>query len=97
MYLIGFIGILLSVYLFRLLKKNRFNTVLSMYAQDKLMGNAIMVVVGIIVNGVINYYDGDLISNPGFVAIVYATITLLFKAIIMQRNIKIENQLLKVL
>lgn len=97
MYLIGFIGVLLSVYLFRLLKKNRFNTVLSMYAEDKLLGNAITIVVGIVVNGIINYYDGDLISNPGFVAIMYATITLLFKAIIMQRNIKIENQLLKVM
>lgn len=97
MYFIGVIGFALGIYLLQLFKRNRFNTVLSMYAEDKLLGNIISVVFGIIINGILNYYDGNLLSNPGFVAIVYSSITLLIKTILMRKNIKIENQLLKVI
>lgn len=97
MYLIGVVGCFLGVYLIKLFKKNRFNTVLSMYAEDKLIVNLSIVLIGIVVNILLNYFDGDFLSRPGFPAIVYATITLMIKTILMRRNIKIENQLLKVM
>lgn len=97
MYLIGVVGCFLGIYLIKLFKKNRFNTVLSMYAEDKLIVNLSIVLIGIVVNILLNYFDGDFLSRPGFPAIVYATITLMIKTILMRRNIKIENQLLKVM
>lgn len=97
MYLIGLVGCFLGIYLIKIFKKNRFNTVLSMYAEDKLIVNLSIVLVGIVVNSLLNYFDGDFLSRPGFPAIVYATITLMIKTILMRRNIKIENQLLKVM
>jgi len=97
MYVIGLVGCFLGIYLISLFKKNRFNTVLSMYAEDRLVVNFIMVFIGIVANAVINYFDGDFLSQPGFPAIIYATITLMIKTILMRKNIKIENQLLKVL
>jgi len=97
MYLIGVVGCFLGIYLIKIFKKNRFNTVLSMYAEDKLIVNLSIVLIGIVVNSLLNYFDGDFLSRPGFPAIVYATITLMIKTILMRRNIKIENQLLKVM
>ena len=97
MYLIGVVGCFLGIYLIKIFKKNRFNTVLSMYAEDKLIVNLSIVLIGIVVNILLNYFDGDFLSRPGFPAIVYATITLMIKTILMRRNIKIENQLLKVM
>lgn len=97
MYLIGVVGCFLGIYLIKIFKKNRFNTVLSMYAEDKLIINLSIVLIGIVVNILLNYFDGDFLSRPGFPAIVYATITLMIKTILMRRNIKIENQLLKVM
>ena len=97
MYLIGVVGCFLGIYLIKIFKKNRFNTVLSMYAEDKLIINLSIVLIGIVVNILLNYFDGDFLSRPGFPAIVYATITLMIKPILMRRNIKIENQLLKVM
>lgn len=97
MYLIGVVGCFLGIYLIKLFKKNRFNTVLSMYAEDKLIVNLSIVLIGIVVNILLNYFDGDFLSRPGFPAIVYATITLMIKTVLMRRNIKIENQLLKVM
>ncbi|WLD23497.1 hypothetical protein NU10_12405 [Flavobacterium dauae] len=68
-----------------------------MYAEDKLIVNLSIVLIGIVANILLNYFDGDFLSRPGFPAIVYATITLMIKTILMRKNIKIENQLLKVI
>jgi len=97
MYFIGLTGCFLGIYLIKIFKKNQFNTVLSMYAEDKLIVNLSIVLIGIVANILLNYFDGDFLSRPGFPAIVYATITLMIKTILMRKNIKIENQLLKVI
>ena len=44
-----------------------------------------------------NYSDGDLLSSPSLFFILHPTLVFAVRIIIMQKNIKIENQLLKMI
>lgn len=97
MYLVGFFGVVLGSYLLILSYKNQFNTVLSNYVKDKLKLYFGYLIVLLMVNLGANYMDGDLLSRPSFVFIVQLSLVFFMRTIIMRKNIKIENQLLKVI
>ena len=97
MYSIGCIGLVLGIYLLNLFRKNRFNTVLSIYAEDQIKIYVGVLVFALIVNLGINYSDGDLLSQPALFVIIHTTLVFVMRTIIMRKNIKIENQLLKVI
>lgn len=97
MYFIGFIGVVLSAYLLKLFKKNQFNTVLSIYAEDQLKIYVGIILIALLMNIGVNYSDGDLIARPALFVIVHTTLVLTMRTILMRKNIKIENQLLKVI
>lgn len=97
MYLVGFFGVVLGSYLLILSYKNQFNTVLSNYVKDKLKLYFGYLIVLLMVNLGVNYMDGDLLSRPSFVFIVQLSLVFFMRTIIMRKNIKIENQLLKVI
>lgn len=96
MYGIAFIGVLVGIYLIKLQRSNQFNTVLSMYAGMNLYYIVFLLILGIGVNFGLNIYDGDYASTPVLWVIVHCTIILIFRTILMRKNITIENQLLKV-
>jgi len=96
MYGIAFIGVLVGIYLIKLQRSNQFNTVLSMYAGMNLYYIVFLLVLGIGVNFGFNIYYGDYASTPALWVIVHCTIILIFRTILMRKNITIENQLLKV-
>ena len=97
MYFIGFIGVVLSVYLLKLFKKNQFNTVLSIYAEDQLKIYVGTILIALLMNIWVNYSDGDLTARLALFVIVHTTLVLTMRTILMRKNIKIENQLLKVI
>jgi len=97
MYSIGCIGLVLGFYLMNLFSKNRFNTVLSIYAEDQIKIYVGVLVFALFVNLSINYSDGDLLSQPALFIIVHTTFVFVMRTFIMRKNIKIENQLLKVM
>lgn len=97
MYFIGFIGLVLGGYLLNLFSKKRFNTVLSMYAEDQIKIYVGVLVFALIINLAVNYSDDDLLSQPALFVIVHTTLVFVMRTIIMRKNIKIENQLLKVI
>ena len=97
MYFIGFIGVVLSVYLLKLFKKNQFNTVLSIYAEDQLKIYVGILVLSLIINVSLNYSDGDLTAQPALFVIIHTTFVFVMRTFIMRKHIKIENQLLKVI
>lgn len=97
MYSIACIGLVLGTYLFNLLRKKQFNTVLSMYAKNKIKLYVGIFVFALILNIVANYSDGDLLSRPALFVIIHTTLVFAVRTIIMRKNIKIENQLLKVI
>ena len=91
-YGIVFIGLLVNIYLIKLYRQNKFNTVLSIYASDQIYIHLGVLILGI----VINIYEGDLISFPAQALFFQTTITVVLKTLLMRKNIKIENQLLKI-
>ena len=97
MYVVGFVGIILGGYLLNLFSKNKFNTVLSMYAEDQIKIYVGILVLALVVNIGINYSDGDVLSRPALFVIIHTTVVFVMRTIIMRKNIKIENQLLKVI
>lgn len=97
MYVVGFVGIILGGYLLNLFSKNKFNTVLSMYAEDQIKIYVGTLVLALVVNIGINYSDGDLLSRPALFVIIHTTLVFVMRTIIMRKNIKIENQLLKMI
>lgn len=97
MYVVGFVGIILGGYLLNLFNKNKFNTVLSMYAEDQIKIYEGILVLALVVNIGINYSDGDVLSRPALFVIIHTTVVFVMRTIIMRKNIKIENQLLKVI
>lgn len=97
MYIFGGIGLVLGIYLLNLLRKNRFNTVLSMYAKNKIKLYVGLFAFSLIANLVLNYSDGDLLSRPALFIITHITLVFTTRTILMRKNIKIENQLLKVI
>ena len=97
MYVVGLVGIILGGYLLNLFSKNKFNTVLSMYAEDQIKIYEGILVLALVVNIGINYSDGDVLSRPALFVIIHTTVVFLMRTIIMRKNIKIENQLLKVI
>src|SRR5690554_551466 len=96
MYSIAFIGVLVGIYLIKLQRSNQFNIVLSMYAGMNLYYIVFLLILGIGVNFGLNIYDGDYASTPALWVTVHCTIILIFRTILMRKNITIENQLLKV-
>ena len=97
MYIFGGIGLVLGFYLMKLFSKNRFNTVLSMYAEDQIKIYVGVLILALIINLGVNYSDGDLLSQPALFVIVHTTLVFVMRTILMRKNIKIENQLLKVM
>jgi hypothetical protein len=97
MYIVGFVGLFLGGYLMKLFSKNKFNTVLSIYAEDQIKIYVGILVLALLVNMGLNYSDGDVISRPALFVIIHTTLVFVMRTIIMRKNIKIENQLLKVI
>lgn len=97
MYVVGFIGLVLGGYLMKLFIKNKFNTVLSIYAEDQIKIYVGILLLGLFVNIGLNYSDGDVLSRPALFVIIHTTLVFVMRTIIMRKNIKIENQLLKVI
>lgn len=97
MYFVACIGLVLGVYLLNLLKKIQFNTVLNMYSKNKIKLYVGLFLFALILNIVANYSDGDLLSRPALFVVIHTTLVFAVRTIIMRKNIKIENQLLKVI
>ncbi len=97
MYSIACIGPVLGIYLLNLFRKNQFNTVLSKYAKNKIKFYVGLFLFAIILNIYANYSDGDLLSRPALFVVIHTTLVFAVRTIIMRKNIKIENQLLKVI
>ena len=95
MYFIACVGLGLGSYLLILLRKNQFNTVLSKYAKNKVLLYVALFLFALILNIEANYSDGDLLSRPALFVIIHTTLVFAVRIIIMRKNIKIENQLLK--
>lgn len=95
MYFIACVGLFLGSYLLILHRKNQFNTVLSMYAKNKILLYVALFLFALILNLEANYSDGDLLSRPALFVVVHTTLVFAVRIIIMHKNIKIENQLLK--
>lgn len=96
MYIVGFVGLVLGGYLKKLFSKNKFNTVLSIYAEDQIKIYVGTLVISLLGNMGLNYNDGDVLSRPALFVIIHTTLVFVMRTIIMRKNIKIENQLLKV-
>ncbi len=97
MYFIACIGLVLGSYLLILFRKNQFNTVLSRYAKNKINLYVGLFLFALILNIYANYSDGDLLSRPALFVVVHTTLVFAVRTILMRKNIKIENQLLKVI
>ena len=97
MYFMACIALILGTYLLNLLRKNQFNTVLSMYAKNKIKLYVGLFLFALILNIGTNYSDGDLLSRPALFVVIHTTLVFTVRTIIMRKNIKIENQLLKVI
>lgn len=97
MYFMACIGLVLGAYLLNLLRKNQFNTVLSMYSKNKIKLYVGLFLFALILNIGTNYSDGDLLSRPALFVVIHTTLVFAVRTIIMRKNIKIENQLLKVI
>ena len=97
MYFMACIALILGTYLLNLLRKNQFNTVLSMYAKNKIKFYVGLFLFALILNIGINYSDSDLLSRPALFVVIHTTLVFAVRTIIMRKNIKIENQLLKVI
>lgn len=97
MYIIGLVGLVLGGYLMKLFSKNKFNTVLSIYSEDQIKIYVGILVIALLVNMGLNYSDGDVLSRPALFVIIHTTLVFVMRTIIMRKNIKIENQLLKVI
>lgn len=95
MYFIASIGLVLGSYLLILFRKNQFNTVLSKYAKNKIMLYVGLFLLTLVISVEENYGDGDLLSSPSLFFILHPTLVFAVRIIIMRKNIKIENQLLK--
>jgi len=97
MYVVGFVGIILGVYILSLFRKNRFNTVLSMYAKNQIKIYVSLLALALMVNLAFNYSYGDFIDRPLLFVVIQFSLTLIMRSMIMRKNIKIENQLLKMI
>lgn len=97
MYIVGFVGLVLGGYLMKLFRKNKFNTVLSIYAENQIKIYVGILVLALLVNMGLNYSDGDVLSRPALFVIIHTTLVFVMRTIIMRKNIKIENQLLKMI
>ena len=95
MYFIACVGLVLGSYLLILLRKNKFNTVLSKYVKNKILLYVALFLFALILNIEANYSDGDLLSRPALFVVIHTTLVFAVRIIIMRKNIKIENQLLK--
>lgn len=95
MYFIASIGLVLGSYLLILFRKNQFNTVLSKYAKNKIMLYVGLFLLTLVISIEENYSDGDLLSSPSLFFILHPTLVFAVRIIIMRKNIKIKNQLLK--
>lgn len=97
MYGIPFIGLFFNLYLIRLQKQNKFNTVMSVYAGDQIYVYLMILLFTVVINIGLNVYDGDVLSTPALWVVAHTTVVLVLRTVLMRKNIKIENQLLKVL
>lgn len=97
MYVVGSIGLTLGVYILSLFRKNRFNTVLSMYAKNQIKIYVSLLALALMVNLAFNYSYGDFIDRPLLFVVIQFSLTLIMRSMIMRKNIKIENQLLKMI
>lgn len=97
MYSVGCVGLVLGGYLIYLFRKNRFNTVLSMYAKNQIKIYVGLLALALIANLAFNYSYGDFIDRPLLFVVIQFSLVIVMRSIIMRKNIKIENQLLKVL
>lgn len=90
MYIFGGIGFVLGIYLLNLLRRNQFNTVLSMYAKNKIKLYVGLFAFALIANLALNYSDGDLLSCPALFGIIHTTLVFAMRTILMRKNIKID-------
>ena len=97
MYFVACVGLVLGAYLLNLLRKKQFNTVMSMYSNNKIMFYVGLFLFALILNIEANYSDGDLRSRPALFVVIHTTLVFAVRIIIMRKHIKIENQLLKVI
>ena len=97
MYFVACVGLVLGAYLLNLLRKKQFNTVMSMYSNNKIMFYVGLFLFALLLNIEANYSDGDLRSRPALFVVIHTTLVFAVRIIIMRKNIKIENQLLKVI
>src|SRR5690606_20803189 len=95
-YSVSLIGLVVSFYLINLHRKNQYNTVLSVYASNQIYTLTGVLILNIITNIGLNIYDRDMESVPMLWVIIHITVILILRTILMRKNIKIENQLLKV-
>ena len=97
MYFVACVGLVLGAYLLNLLRKKQFNTVMSMYSNNKIMFYVGLFLFALLLNIEANYSDGDLRSRPALFVVIHTTLVFAVRIIIMRKHIKIENQLLKVI
>ncbi|UUV22177.1 hypothetical protein [Paenimyroides aestuarii] len=96
-YFIEFIGVLSCLFLNFKARKNKFKTTLSIYATDRLFTYSLLLILFISIAIGLNVYDGDTKSQPLLWVIIHTTVILSLRSILMYKNVKIENQLLKVM
>lgn len=68
-----------------------------MYSKNKIKLYVGLFLFALILNIGTNYSDGDLLSRPALFVVIHTTLVFAVRTIIMRKNIKIENQLLKVI
>lgn len=96
-YFIAFIGVLSCLFLNLKARRNNFKTTLSIYATDRLLTYSLLLILFISITIALNVYDGDTRSQPLLWVITHTTVVLSLRSILMYKNVKIENQLLKVM
>lgn len=96
-YAIAFVGVLSCLFLNVKARSNTFKTTLSIYATGRLLTYTLMLILFVFATIGVNVYDGDTLSQPLLWVITHTTVVLVLRSILMYKNIKIENQLLKVM
>lgn len=92
-----FIGLCANVYLFYKKITTKVSTTLSVYAFKRIYKNSITFVLFIVLNIALSL-DGDNYNLfPLYYGLIYFSILMVGRAFVAHKNIKIENQLLKVI
>lgn len=91
------IGLIASVYLFYKKITTKISTTLSVYAYKRIYKNSMTFVLFIVLNVALSL-DGDNYNLfPLYYGLIYFSILMVGRAFVAHKNIKIENQLLKVI